>query len=250
MKRLKPISLIIILSFLPLTIVNAQGIPVFDASSFTQMLSQVESMAKDYQKQLEQLDEAIKQSHALTGPRYTGDLSNGILEKQLREYLPNSWQETLTIMETGNLPTGADQTKNIFTDLVQTYDPITGTTVYGSDPNGPLSKALDRRTNTTLATLAASEQAYNNISRRIEIYETLLQELNSTQDLKASVDLQARISAENGLILSELMRLHTIQMQQRASEQNELLAGRKRAHIANKFDAEQAGQAMRIPSEE
>lgn len=51
--------------------------------------------------------------------------------------------------------------------------------------------------------MAASEQAYNRISNRINTYENMLDELNNTTDLKASVDLQARI-AENGMILNEL----------------------------------------------
>ena len=240
-----------LLSFLILPLpAHAQGIPVYDASSFAQMLTQIDAMAQDYQKQLEQLDEAIKQREAITGPRNAGDLVNGIFEQQLREYLPNTWEDTLNIINANSLPAGASSTRGIYTDLINTYDPITGAETYTSDPTGSLSQALDRRTNTAYASMAASEQAYNNINERIEIYETLLNELNNTEDLKSSVDLQARISAENGMILSELMRLNAIQMQQRASEENEFLVNRRRAAIANRYDPQKAGQAMQLSGEE
>lgn len=224
--------------------VNAQGIPVYDAASFTQMISQIDAMAKDYQKQMEQLDEAIKQSKALTGPRYAGDLFNSPLEQHLRAYLPNTWQDTMNIINAGNLPGSASATQGIYADLMTVYAPLSGSDVYKADPSGPLSQALDRRTGTTFAALAASEQAYNTIAQRIEIYERFLDELNNTEDLKASVDLQARISAENGMILTELMRINAIAMQQRASLDNESLASRRRASMANRFDPQKAGKAM------
>ena len=74
---------------------QAQGIPVYDASSFAQLVTQLDQMAKEYQKQLEQLDEAIKQTDALTGSRNMGDVANGALEQQLRQYLPNTWADTM-----------------------------------------------------------------------------------------------------------------------------------------------------------
>lgn len=244
MKFIRLTALTIILGLSSFNQAQAQGIPVYDASSFAQMIAQVDAMAEDYQKQLEQLDEAIKQREALTGPRNAGDLLNGILEQQLREYLPNTWEDTMNLITANGLPSGALDTQGIYTDLINTYDPVAGSEAYASDPSGPLSQALDRRTSTTYAAMAASEQAYNNINERIQIYESLLNELNNTEDLKGSVDLQARISAENGLILSELMRLNAIQMQQRASEENEFLSNRRRAAIANKYDPQKAGQAM------
>ena len=44
----------------------ASGIPVYDASGFAQMVTQLDQMSKDYQKQLEQLEQAVK----LVNPHY------------------------------------------------------------------------------------------------------------------------------------------------------------------------------------
>ncbi|MBI1302054.1 MAG: hypothetical protein GC137_10455 [Alphaproteobacteria bacterium] len=225
---------------------EAEGIPVYDASNFAQLLAQIDAMAEDYQAQLNQLDEAIRQSNAIIGPRNSGNLFNSALEKELREITPNTWQDTLNMINANNLPNGALGTQSIYSDLINIYDPLTGANAFASDPTGPLSKALDRRTNTNFAAMAASEQAYNNIAQRIDIYESLLEELNNTQDLKASTDLQARISVENGLLMNELIRLNAINIQQQAAFENNSLSNLRRAATANKYDPVAAGQAMQL----
>lgn len=224
----------------------AQGIPVYDAASFTQFLTQLEKMSQDYQKQIEQLNEASKQTTAITGARNMGQLLNGPFEEQLREYLPDNWDQTMNMLDGSNLPSGAAPTRNIYSQLYNEYTPLEGSEFITLDPSGPVAKSLDRRTSTTYAAMAASEQAFNSIRSRIQAYEGMLNELNNTTDLKASVDLQARIAAENGLILSELMRLNTIQAQLKATADNEQLVNYRRSTSANKYDAQQARQAMEL----
>lgn len=240
------LAFVFIFYFVP-TSVNAQGIPVYDATSFAQLVTQLDQMAQDYQNQIEQLDEAFKQTEAITGTRNAGGIVNGLLEQQLREYLPNTWEDTMNIINAPSLPSGALGTQSIYHDLYTTYAPITGAEFMESDPSGVVAQSLDRRTGTTYAAMAASEQAYNNIGARIQIYEQLLNELNNSQDLKASVDLQARIAAENGMILSEVMRLNAIQMQQKAAQDNEILTDYRRSTTANQYDAERAKEAMELP---
>lgn len=246
MTILKFLFLFAFLVLAPIRSALAQGIPVYDAAGFAQMISQVNAMAQDYAKQLEQLDEAVQQRKAMTGARNAGDILNGALEKQLREYLPNTWEDTMNLITANDLPASAFGTQGIYTDLINTYDPVSGADTFSSDPTGPLSHARDRRTSTTYAAMAASEQAFDNINDHIQIYESLLSELNNTPDLKASVDLQARISAENGMLLSELMRLNAIQIQQKAALDNERLTNLRRAATANKYDPVKAGEAMKL----
>ncbi len=240
---------IIVFVFLAQSLGNngfAQGIPVYDAAGYAQLVTQLNQMSKDYQKQLEHLDEAIKQSNAITGPRNMGDFANSALEKQLREYLPNSWEETLNIMNASSLPSGAYGTQSLYSELNNEYEPISGAEIMSDEPDGYMAKALDKKSGTTYAAMAASQRAYDNIASRMQTYETLLQELNDTQDLKSSIDLQARISAENGFILSEIMRLQTIQMQQTASNDNEQIMNYRRSSIANRYDAAKAKKAMEM----
>lgn len=225
---------------------QAQGIPVYDASSFTQLVTQLDQMSKDYQKQLEQLEQAVQQTNAITGTRNMGALANSPLEAELRRYLPNTWQETMRMIDAGSLPNGALGTQGLYGSLYQTYQPLTGAQFMTQDPTGAIAQAIDRKTGTTYAAMAASEEAYNNASKRIDTYETLMTELDKTPDLKASIDLQARIMAENGMVLNELMRLQAIQIQQKAADDNEALTDSKRASSANRFDAEKAAQAFTL----
>jgi len=225
---------------------KAQGIPVYDNAGFVQLIAQVNAMADDYQKQLEQLDEAVRQSNAMTGSRNMGDVANGLLEQQLREYLPNTWQDTMNIINSGNVPNGALGTQSIYNDLYNDFSPLSGADLMPSDPTSNVAKAIDRRTGTTYAALSASEQAYNNVPLRMQTYNTLLSELNNSDDLKTSVDLQARIAAENGVALNELMRLNAIRIQQDASIDNETLMNSRRASSFNVYDPALARAAMEL----
>lgn len=215
----------------------ASGIPVYDASTFTQMVTQLNQMSKDYQKQLEQLEQAVKQANAMTGKRNMGSLANGAAQSDLRRYLPNTWEETMHMMSAGGLGATATGTQGIYSNLLSTYKPLAGADLMTSDPSGTVSKAFDRRSNTTYAAMATAEQSYNSIESRIGTYEDMLGELNNTTDLKSSVDLGSRISAENGLIMSDLLRLNAVQMQQKSAEDNQTLINAARASAANKYDA-------------
>lgn len=218
----------------------AGGIPVYDASTFTQMVTQLNQMSKDYQKQLEQLEQAVKQANAMTGTRDMGSLANGAAQSDLRRYLPNTWEETMHMMSAGGLGATATGTQGIYSNLLSTYKPLAGADLMTSDPSGTVSKAFDRRSNTTYAAMATAEQTYNSAETRISTYENMLGELNNTTDVKASVDLGSRISAENGLLMSDLLRMSAIQMQQKSAEDNQSLVNAARASAANKYDATKA----------
>jgi len=248
MKILNLVILSAAIIFLQSADAKAQGIPVYDASSFAQLIAQIDAMADDYQKQLEQLDEAVRQSNAMTGSRNMGDVANGLLEQQLREYLPNTWQDTMNIINSGNVPNGALGTQSIYNDLYNDFSPLSGADLMPSDPTSNVAKAIDRRTDTTYAALSASEQAYNNVPLRMQTYNILLSELNNSDDLKTSVDLQARIAAENGVTLNELMRLNAIRIQQDASIDNETLMNSRRASSFNVYDPALARAAMELPN--
>lgn len=217
----------------------SQGIPVYDNASVTQTILQLQEMAEDAQRQLQQIE-------AMTGSRNAGSLSNGAYEQQLKQYLPNTWEETINMINTGSLPSGALGTQGIFAEIYNQYDPIKGIEAYASNPNGSDAILLDRKTGTTVAAMAASEQIFNQTDQRNQIYQNLLAEVSSSADMKNSVDLQARIAAENGMALNELMRQNAMQMQQRAVSDNESLVDLKRASNANKYDPAQANKAMQI----
>lgn len=174
-----------------------------------------------------------------------GSLANGSAEADLRRYLPQDWQSTMRMAGADGLTGSAAGTQNLYSSLYTTYAPVTGAAAITRDPTGPMAQALDRKTETIYAAMAASEQAYNTITPRIATYESLLRQLDTTTDLKASVDLQSRIAAENGMILNDLLRLNTIQIQQKAAEDNQQLTTLRQASSANRYDAIKAADAFK-----
>lgn len=215
----------------------AKALIVYDPTSYSGIVAQLNQMAQQYQQQLQQLNQAIQQTGALTGTRGMGSLANGTAEADLRRYLPQDWQSTLNMAGAAGLTGSAGETQSLYSSLYTTYAPVTGAAAITRDPTGPIAQALDRRTETTYAAMAASEQAYNTITPRIATYESFLKQLDTTTDLKASVDLQSRIAAENGMVLNDLLRLNSIAIQQKAAEDNRQLMALRQASTANRFDA-------------
>ncbi len=235
--------LIASVSFFALGITNSYAqMAVYDATSYQQLLAQLQAAEREYSKQLEELDTALAQTNAMTGTRSMGDLMNGALEKELRRSLPQSWDETLNLLSSNADP----QITALYQSYMDEYSPINGAALFKSAPDGNLAKSYERSLQSNLSSMALSEAAFNNTNNKLETLENLLDELNNTQDLKASVDLQARISAENGFLLSELLRLQAIAIQQDASLQGEQFSKRKQSHEAHQFDAGASGEAMRL----
>jgi len=216
---------------------------VYDPTNHASLVSQLDQMAKQYEQQLKQLEQSVQQTGALTGTRSMGSIANGPAEAALRQYLPSTWQNTMKMNSATGLNSTGAQTQSLYNSYFTTNAPVTGAAAITRDPTGPISQSIDRKTQTTYASMAASEQSYNSIAPRTTTYETLLQQVNTTPDLKSSVDLQSRIAAENGLTMNELLRMNTIQVQQKAAEDNQQLTAFTQSSSINRYDATQARTA-------
>ncbi len=230
---------------------QAGGIPVFDGVAVGHAITQLNEMAKDYQTQLDQLEQSLDTYNSLTGTRNIGDLLNSSADQDLRRALPDDLQDMIGIGSASNLGASSLETQGFYNDLLTTYDPISGADLFASDPNGSLASAHDRHSNTTYAALAASQSSYNAASKRLEGYEALLDQLNGSPDLKQSVDLLARISVENGILMNELMKMQALQIQLSASEQGQQITETKRINSARTYNENTAAtQAFQQPEEE
>lgn len=243
MKKLRFLSTVTVISLCLSSPAKAGGIPVIDVVSVGHAVTQLNEMAKDYQTQLEQLDQALSTYNSLTGGRNIGDLLNSSAEQDLRRALPADLQDMIGLNNAGGLGSSGLQTQGIYNDLLTSYNPITGADLFTSDPTGTLASAHDRHKDTTVAALAASESAYNTASQRLSDYEALLGELNSSPDLKASVDLLARISVENGILMNELIKMQALQMQLNASQQGQIITETRRISNAQTYNENTAATA-------
>lgn len=215
---------------------GAEAMIVYDPSNYSEAVTQFNQMVKSYQQQLQQLQQQIQQTSALTGTRSMGSLLNGPAEADLRRFLPPDWQDTMKMGGATGLGSSASQTQGLYNSYYTAYAPVTGAAAVSKDPAGPVAQSIDRNTQTTYAAMAASESSYNEVTPRTTTYENLLQQVNTTTDLKSSIDLQSRINAENGMAINELVRLNSIQVQQKAAEDNQQLTALKQNTAANHYD--------------
>lgn len=196
------------------------GIPVVDTTNLAQTtitaqqaLETVRQLQQQYETQLRELNEAVRQVQAMTGERGLGGLVNSGIDHELRRYLPDTWLDTLEIMDRADIPASASDVQRIFEELSETYEVATPDEYAPQRPDLPTAQAHHRTTRTGYATLATSEAAFDQTTRRVATYETFLDELDRTEDVKASIDLAGRIAAENGIAANELLRLQAINLQ-------------------------------------
>ena len=64
-----------------------------------------------------------------------------------------------------------------------------------------------------------SEITYENLEQRQDLYDTLTTELDTRDSVKESVDILAHLTAENGRLLMELIRLQAAATQADATNQ-------------------------------
>lgn len=209
MKRLALLILVLTAS----TSANAQ-IAVIDPANIAENIRQLVQLELQYARQLEELVRATEQLEAMTGNYGIGELLNGDFYRGARRYTPTTWRDTLRILEAGGLPGSVADVRTVYGERAQSLA-IIGAEEYNQlNPDAPNAQAFERRRNTNLASVAVAETTYNNTQARMANYETFMGQIETTENAKSIADLNARITAENGTSLAELIRLQSIQLQQ------------------------------------
>lgn len=188
--------------------VSAGGLPVIDTSNLLQAVQQ-------YQQLVQQLQQMQQQYAALTGGRGMGGLYDSPLDQQMRQYAPPSWQQSLSVLQQGGLPGNAGdvaRAAQVFAHS-QGFTP-SGTTVFPSNSgNNPDALAYTSSAGATAAAAGLSQAAYDQTQARMQRVQRYLAQINATPDLKASIDLNARLLVEVNEALAQLIQLQAAQMQ-------------------------------------
>lgn len=209
MKRLT----LLILALTAGTSAHAQ-LAVFDPANVAQNIRQLVQMELQYARQLEELVRATEQLEAMTGNYGIGDLLNGGVYRDARRYTPTTWRDTLRILDAGGLPGSVADVQAVYGERSEALAIIGADEYNALNPDAPNAQAFERRRNTNLASLAIAEATYDDTQARMVNYETLMGQIEATENSKAVADLQARIAAENGTSLADLIRLQSVQLQQ------------------------------------
>jgi len=195
---------------------SASGIPVIDGANLAKAVEQFIQLKKAYETQLKELE-------AITGHSGIGELLNDAYYKEARRYMPETWDATMRAVQEGEFPGSTEEMIAIYKEMSEFFGIMGADEAFPADPEDPSARAFVRRRDTNYATFAVSETSFNKTQERIENLETLMAAIEDAEDVKAIGDLNARIAAENGVALAELLRLNAVLLQSVAAQENQQL---------------------------
>lgn len=194
MMKLKKIVLTLSSAFV-VNIAQAAGIPVIDTASIAKYIEQIATMKEQVDNQIKQITELKNQVAAMTGSRNLANLARETIDQAI----PDSWKDIYNM-------------KDIDLKSLQSGS--------GFDPEGG-TKALSNM-------VSQVEGLMKNTLQRQETIQRLMAEVDRTQDIKASTDLQNRISAEQVSLINNQMQVD--QFYKAYELQKEVYAKKSRAY--------------------
>jgi type IV secretion system protein VirB5 len=172
------------------------------------MEQQLETMQSHYRQ-------AQQEYQSITGSRGM----QGLLSGTVRNYLPSDWQAlqaTLTQTSSAFPALSASIQQAISANAILSGRQIAGL-------SAPEQTQLLGSRQAVAMLQATTQQALTTISGRFASIQQLITAIGSAQDQKAILDLQARISAEQGMLANDQSKLQVIyqavQAQQWANQQ-------------------------------
>jgi len=232
---LKPIAALLSLSLFGIPNSSfAQGVPTFSAAEHAELIAllntSVELVQLDAQildnalLQLNELQEQLRQARAthrsITGAReqisalFSGDIT------------PRKLATSLTTLSM----TGRSVNRrlgNHMEALRAEFQPLNGRDALGRAEDDPVTRSHDLVSGASFAGLAVAEEGFAGAGEAMERYDGYRTQLGATEDLKASVDLNARIAIENGMMLAALLQTLSAQGHLTAAIANQSLRGQE-----------------------
>jgi hypothetical protein len=169
---------------------------VVDAPALVQLIQQVKSMQQQLSIAANQLQSAQLALQAMTGSRSMA----GLLGGTNRNYLPANWTQVVSASQ----GSGAGGYASLSTDV---QSAITANAVLSPQRLSTLSPAdqqlIQASRQWSAMQQALGHEALANSSSRFAAIQSLIAAISTAADQKAILDLQARISAELGMLQNE-----------------------------------------------
>ncbi len=186
----------------------AQGIPVHDSTNLAQIAATVAALLDIYGRQNEELIEARRIMQSVTQQSGLGRIHETPELIQLRRRLPVLLFDLNRLSELAANPDLA-QTLTLYGRLTDRYGLLEDAAYEPQAPDDPYARAWAADRDAQLAAATSAEVVYGNVNEREDLYANLMTELDTRDNLKESVDILARLTAENGRLLMELIRLQS-----------------------------------------
>lgn len=219
--NMKGMVLIILLGVLGVHAPVHAQIPVTDVAAITQLIMQLERQNLQLDLSHEQLVQAVETHAVLTGTRGMQRL----LADLQRNYLPRNWRELAEALEgsgdaypvlSAQVRSALDANSILTPEDIRVLDPGDRAELEAARRAAALKKAL------------SSEQLATS-SSRFDALQRLIDALGDVDDPKASLDLTARIAAEQTMATNEANKLHSLE--QALAAEDRLTEQRRRERV-------------------
>jgi len=175
---------------------------VIDVASLTQLIQEYETLQQQLSTAQSQLSQAQSEYAAITGSRGMQNLLSGTP----RNYLPMNWAQVSQVLSgsSGSYPALAAS----IASLVNANAVLTPAQVAALSPTEQAQLTLARQNPALLQ--ATARAALANSSDRFTSLQQLISAIGGATDEKASLDLTARITAEQGMLQNEQTKLEML----------------------------------------
>ena len=189
--------------------IAAQGIPVFDTTTYLQALQTARQTLTIVDQGRQQIQTAANQLQSLQKLTNMSEIASTLNLPQVRNLLPDANTDAATLLS-GNLsrlgPLG-----NLASNIQARYR-LSGTG--SSDADAAYDLALRNATGAAATTAALGENTLNVTQARTQGLDQLRQQLASARDPKDVMDLQARIAVEQAQLQNDMLKMQAVQMAQ------------------------------------
>lgn len=194
---------------------------VIDVASLTQLVQEYATLQQQLSTAESQLTQAQNAYAAITGSRGMQNLLSGVP----RNYLPTNYSQVSQVMSgsSGSYPALAAGVQS----LVIANAVLTPTQVSTLSQSEQAQLRLARGTPALMEATAGT--ALSNSSQRFTSLQQLIGALGGAQDEKSSLDLTARITAEQAMLQNESTKLHVLNQLAEGQEWSRLQQMRERA---------------------
>ena len=204
----------------------AQGIPVYDFTTYQQALATVTNTATMIDKAKQQITTAENTLSSLQKLTNVNSIAPQLLSPQVRNILPNTSIDASTLLS-GDL-TKIGSLGSLATSIQSKY----ALSPSGSDADAAYAQALKDSTGSSAATAAFGENTLNIAQTRMQGLDQLRSQLDTAKDPKDVMDLQARIAVEQAQLQNDTLKMQAIQMAQ-AGEGNLAITSAEMAQARN-----------------
>ncbi|HWW30055.1 MAG TPA: type IV secretion system protein [Steroidobacteraceae bacterium] len=191
---------------------------VIDAPAIVQLIQEVKTMEQQLATARAQLLQAQQSLQSTTGARGMEQLLFGTI----RNYLPADWQQVTATLQGSNSygALSADAQNLIATNAVLSPQRIATLPLNGQ-------QLIQRERQWRAMQQALAHQALANASSRFASIQSLISAISTAADQKGILDLQARISAELGMLQNEQTKVELLNQSALAQESSLSLQARE-----------------------